>query len=458
MSNAKVGRLVSPQVRLAARKLLARFSSYDGWFAHLAEDGFDLGGITKEWIAALADELDGDSETAITGAAFLLYHIFENDPTWLIDESGLKECAERALVAGLESTDEFVRTMTMGFLTLTVKLPANAEVSLKAILNDVDSDLRLAAATLLLGRQTNSGEEDIETQQADSSAIVLDALRSEDPSAAALAGCAMIRLGLHKRLAMQRLIEVFDTGPELLKPNILTTWADIGMEDAQVAETVRKLVWDRMAPSATRRQAAATFAIVTRGTNAAIDELSIAIKARDLAIILGTVEGVIATGESQDAVAVRLADLLSDQVDEFRMAASQCLMRMKGEAFGALGAIIDQISREAKREIRFQMIDAVAAIGRPAVPALMELVEQQQDTALASAMAAALVQMGEVAAEAIGNRIAGLEDSDLRSGYILMLSKMGLGATPALLVLCEILDATEDPDVAFCAVETICNC
>lgn len=158
-----------------------------------------------------------------------------------------------------------------------------------------------------------------------------------------------------------------------------------------------------------------------------------------------------------DAITGMLAELLAHDDENMRGTAATGLSVMQTRAVSAMPALLRRLGEETNSDVGEALVRALSAIGNAAIPSLVAIIVDG-DRARAEYAMRALAGTGTDAARTLAELLPSTKSDRVRQMIVNVLMAMGRAARPAIPVLAELFDETEDDDLALHAVISLCFC
>jgi hypothetical protein len=164
-----------------------------------------------------------------------------------------------------------------------------------------------------------------------------------------------------------------------------------------------------------------------------------------------------AAGHLPDETVDRLIELLDHDDEHMRVTAAMGARLMRERAAPVIPALIMRLGDEQNLDIVGEMIAALAAIGEAAIPSLTTVILEGDAFRSEYAMRA-LVAIGGDAARSLAELLPKTDNPRVQKTLVGVLVGMGRRATPAIPVMADILNHTDDDELAIHVAIGIAAC
>jgi hypothetical protein len=443
MTQSKLSRIVKAR----GRKIAGEFLKIADHPSNLLDDLPDIVRQVTEQVEAVLPALvetleQGKPNAKALAAWFILYTeaespAFIEDGKWVVDA---KNALSEVLRQG--SADERFRACALMALA---GIPGWAVPALRICLEERDERIQTcAAAALAIG---NDGDFWIFQ-------ILERALHGNDPLLVTVAAQGFARSGMRRKECIATLVSLLEKVSEESQYQIMLSLREIGPGAAASVPSLLRILQNQNAHAANRGIAATALGAVTKGTTRAIPALMKTLYENEWRIVDGVVRALVWLGHIPDEVIQRLSSLLSSEDLEMRVTAANGLASIKERAAAAVPALIARVGLESNARASFSLSDALAAIGTPAVPAILEVI-RSGDMLRVGAMAVALKHMGIDGVTALISALETPNEPWVIALLIQILREIGSFAAPAVPLLARMLEETDDEEFATYLVTAI---
>lgn len=403
-----------------------------------ASDGLESEG--DDLVPALVDALDHRPARSQLFVAACLGRVDARDPGKIKDKEVLRRAAA-ALVRGVKSEDIDARIWTCSLLT-TIAAPRAAIPTLRRLVSDADSRVALVASAALA--MTNASTQESLTR-------LRTALCSNEPLGAAVAAVALGRLGLGEPRWLTAIAQALTSSSQPCKYQILAALTGLGAGAHPLVNAVAALAADARNEPYVRGCAMGVLAAIHPSGPTKIEPLRQALISGVPELMNGAIQAFRAWQAFPEDCAGPLAELLSHENCEVRLAAAGALAGIGSHAEPALPALLSRVGRESDPRIWTSVSQALHAIGPSAVNGLIEIVRQGDLTRLAHA-GGALALMGTDAALALVEAAELETKDDVKMVLVIVLREAGPMCAPILPALRRFLASTNNEALAQCIV------
>ncbi len=430
------------RARKAVRQYLDAFKSGDNAFEDIATATERLSWLGNEAIAALAEVMvEGNPDERVLTAWMLWF--LGNDVSGSVSPKTFEEC--QSVLARALNGDGNQRLACV--LLTTGSVPSGTIGPLCNLLHNDDPQLSVPAAASLI--QLDLGEEnDADTVLAIRS--LGSALRGEDHFLAGIAGCSLIRFGVRDNEAAREITELLPNLSENTQYAMLQTISQLGPRAQLLSDVTASIVADTKKHAAVREAAAFALGCISAGSAKATPALMNALKSPHWQVVNGALRGLLASENLPIAAAENLVQLLGHEDENMRGTAANGLAMFKERAVVAVPTLVGRLKEESNSDVASILIKALSAIGEAAIPSLVDVIAEGDGPKCEYAMRA-LSGIGGDAARTLAELILETDNARIRNMLLGTLVMMGRRATPAIPVMAEILDETDDDELANCA-------
>lgn len=432
--------IVSSAARKAVENLFRIAAGQDEFLKNIPAALDELARRGEDLPPALAEAMLSKEPHERMMAAWFLIALESGRPGFLDDPSLVDEAAS-VLVAGLTHREFKERLAACTMLSLG-PVPSKAVRILRKLAEDKDEDERvrvLAAAAVIVDHP--GSVELIRTLER--------GLRSPQPGIAGAAATAMARLGLDTPEPIKALLSAFEEADPGVKYHILTGFKRLGPAAAGAIDMLCRFIDDRKNQVTLRGHAASVLGHVAKGTDRGDATLTRALRSREAPVLTGAVEGFKHLGHFPPDAAARLAEDLSADDEELRIAAVRGIASLGAAAAPAVSALVARLGREPSKQMVDGLADAIAACGETAVPSIIEIIKQQDYTKVPVA-ALALLRMGAAGGQALARALEIETDPHVRGFMVLVARDLGPSAAAVVPIMDYLLaQEADDEEAAF---------
>jgi len=456
MTNKKRGKnslglseVVTARGRRFVHDYMAALASGENLLGNLSTASEQLGRCGNESIPALVEVMVEGKPVEQVMAAWMLLNV-EQSASNLVPPKSVKECQS---VLARSLTDEDNQLLACVLLS-NGPIPSCTIPSLRKLVHHKIAQICVPSAAALI--QAGLGG-DIDPDIGQAFRVLGVALRGGDQLLAGIAGSALIRFGLRHKESARDLREVLPKLSDDLQYSMLQTIRQLGPEAKSLFDVTAAILADTKKHAAVREAAAVALGSMTAGSDEATPLLKQALRSPHWQLVNGALRGLDAAGHLRDETVERLIDLLADEDEHMRLTAAMGVALMRKRAVPAIPVLIRRLGEEQSADAAGELVKALSSIGEAAVPSLTAVIVDGDGPRCEYAMQA-LAAIGSDSARTLAELLCKTDNARVRKMLLGTLVGMGRSATPGIPVMADILDKTDDDELASYAAMGIWVC
>jgi len=442
--------------RRLVRDYMAVLASGENFLGDLSTAAEHLGRGGNESIPALVEAMvEGKPEERVM-AAWMLWHLGQG-ASELVPPKAFKEC-QSVLARSLNDEDSQLLACVM---LSNGPIPTCTILSLRKLIHRQEAPISVPSAAALiqadLGVDQGDLDGDIDPDVGHAFGVLGVALRGENQILAGIAGSALIRFGLRHKESAHNVRELLPQISNELQYSMFQIVRQLGPKAKSLFDVTAAILADTKKHAAVREAAAVALGSMTAGSDEATPLLRSALLSPHWQVVNGALRGLDAAGNLPDETVDRLTELLTDNDEHMRATAAMGVALMRKRAAAAIPVLVRRLGEEQSVDTAGELIKALSAIGEAAVPSLTAVIVEGDGARCEYAMQA-LAAIGSDAARTLAELLCKTDSARVRKMILGTLVGMGRSAMPAIPVMADILDETDNDELASYAAMGIWVC
>jgi hypothetical protein len=334
-------------------------------------------------------------------------------------------CA-RILVDSLMHESPTIRNLGIGLLAQQ-ELPEGAAPLLRKQFKSGDTDAMLLSS-MALSRSSDPEPEAVR--------FLTKVLTSEDSDLAGVAAIGLLRISIQDRAAIDAIKRSFGSlGLPIVRQLFLTAY-EVGAPAGGLFDIIAQHLADASQDDSLRMWCAAALGSITRGTDHATSLLLDALQSPISLVVEGAALGLAASKNVPAAACSLLAPRLRDPDVAMRRSAAIAAASLSAHSLALIPALVERLAEETDGGALSEITAGLSAIGKPGLPALIEMVDLSNEQVEEQA-GMVLVSFGEDAAEIIGKNMMQCGTVEKFNWFLRVLYSLGSKAAPAVPALID---------------------
>lgn len=418
-------------------RLLRVVRTPEALLAELADVSRQLNELGDNAIGALDEALRSKSRIARTIAAGLSLALYRGAASE--DDASETAHAVAVISESLMLGKGLEQRVACALMSLG-RVPPGALPGLLHTMSARDARLRVLAAAGVSKCPAAS------TQDAQRARSILEGgLRLKDEATAVISAVALILAGTCENAAMQVIVRSLSEPVGPFQYSLLSIIAELGHRAGGALNVVAKLLTGTNVDPRIRAVAAKAVGAISANRRKALALLAAALRCTEWEVVEGAIDGLMRCGGiPNEEIGVLIKHVAEGNEDMCRTAA-RGLRLLGSTAAEALPALFERMGRSAREDVFESISGAIAAMGLRALPDLIRLIRQRDQTKLPSVMQALGILAESAPADVLPVLIRE-NDAATRRTAVAIATELGARAAPAVPALGKMLRHADNDD------------
>jgi hypothetical protein len=444
-----LNRVVTARGRRMVGDFMAALAPGESFLANLSTAAEHLRWSHNDLVPAFVEVMVDGKPSEQVMAAWMLLNVQQN-ASKLLPPKAVKEC-QTVLVRSLKDEDNQLLACVLlaqgPILSCTIP-------PLRKLVHHPDARISVPSAAALI--QADLGG-DVDPDIGAAFRVLRKTLTGKIPILAGIAGCALIRFGLWDKESARDICVALPEIADESQYSMLQTIRLLGLKAKSLFDVTAAILSNTTNHEVVREAAAEALGSLTAGSDEATPLLQNALRSDNWHVVNGALCGLSAAGHLPDATLDRLIELLDHDDEHMRVTAAMGVGLMHKRAAAAIPFLIRRLGEEQSLDIAGEMATALSAIGEAAVPSLIAVILEGDGLRCEYAMQA-LVAIGSHAARTLAELFCKTDNVRIQKMLLGTLVGMGRRAMPAVPVMADILDETDNDELAIFVAMGIAAC